>query len=62
MGEPREEDESLVGITVAGKYRVDRLLGRGGMGAVFEATNTSIGKRVALKFLDIRRRCAIRTP
>lgn len=43
---------ALVGTTVAGKYRVDRLIGRGGMGAVFQAANLSIGKRVALKFLD----------
>jgi eukaryotic-like serine/threonine-protein kinase len=43
---------ALVGTTVAGKYRVDRLIGRGGMGAVFQAANLAIGKRVALKFLD----------
>jgi serine/threonine protein kinase len=43
---------ALVGTTVAGKYHVDRLIGRGGMGAVFQATNLAIGKRVALKFLD----------
>src|SRR5688572_15552395 len=43
--------DRLVGTTVAGKYRIDRLLGRGGMGAVFQATNTVINKRVALKFL-----------
>jgi serine/threonine protein kinase len=43
---------ALVGTTVAGKYRIDRLIGRGGMGAVFQATNLAIGKRVALKFLD----------
>jgi eukaryotic-like serine/threonine-protein kinase len=41
----------LTGTLVGGKYRVDRLIGRGGMGAVFAATNTAIGKRVALKFL-----------
>ena len=41
----------LVGATVGGKYRVDRIIGRGGMGAVFQATNLVIGKRVALKFL-----------
>lgn len=46
------EDDKLLGATVAGKYRVDRLIGQGGMGAVYEATNTTIGKRVALKFLD----------
>jgi len=47
-----EEDDPLVGTLVADKYRIDRLLGRGGMGAVYEATNVGIGKRIALKFLD----------
>jgi serine/threonine-protein kinase len=47
-----EPEQALVGRVVAGKYRVERLLGKGGMGAVFQATNLSIGKRVALKFLN----------
>ena len=37
---------------VAGKYRLTRLLGRGGMGAVWEGTHTSLGNRVAVKFID----------
>jgi serine/threonine protein kinase len=50
--DPGNDDLSrLPGMLVGGKYRVDRLIGRGGMGAVFAATNTAIGKRVALKFL-----------
>ncbi|MDI1482608.1 serine/threonine-protein kinase [Polyangium sp. y55x31] len=44
-------DGSLVGRDV-GKYKVQRLIARGGMGAVYEALNTSIGKRVAMKFVD----------
>ena len=48
---PLDELDLLVGSTVAGKYHIDRLIGRGGMGAVFQATNAVIGKRVALKFL-----------
>src|SRR6478752_347243 len=48
---PADELDSLVGSTVAGKYHIDRLIGRGGMGAVFQATHAAIGKRVALKFL-----------
>jgi eukaryotic-like serine/threonine-protein kinase len=48
---PADELDLLVGSTVAGKYHIDRLIGRGGMGAVFQATNAGIGKRVALKFL-----------
>jgi len=52
--EPTDELDLLVGSTVAGKYHVDRLIGRGGMGAVFQATHAAIGKRVALKFLGAR--------
>lgn len=47
-----DEPNALIGQTVGGKYRVDRLLGRGGMGAVYQATHVAIGKRIALKFLD----------
>jgi serine/threonine protein kinase len=39
------------GDTVASKYRVERLLGRGGMGAVFEVTHCVTAKRFALKWL-----------
>jgi serine/threonine protein kinase len=42
-----------IGRVVAGKYRVNRLLGAGGMGSVYEAENVTLGKRVALKFLHI---------
>lgn len=40
------------GALIDGKYRIVRLCGRGGMGAVYEALNVAIGKRVALKFID----------
>ncbi len=36
---------------VAGKYKLLRLLGRGGMGEVHEATHLSTGRRVAVKLL-----------
>ncbi|MEO8698777.1 MAG: serine/threonine-protein kinase [Kofleriaceae bacterium] len=39
------------GTLVAGKYRIDRLLGRGGMGVVVAATHVHLHQRVALKFL-----------
>ena len=41
-----------VGTVLAGKYRVTREIGRGGMAAVYEAQNVDIGKRVAVKVLN----------
>ena len=39
------------GDKVAGKYVVESLIGRGGMGAVFKAKNVLTGRRVALKWI-----------
>lgn len=39
------------GEVIAGKYRVEEPLGRGGMGAVFAARHIELGNRVALKIL-----------
>ncbi|WP_437942135.1 serine/threonine-protein kinase [Sorangium sp. So ce341] len=51
-GEPPVEADPLVGTTVAGAYRIVRLLGEGGMGRVYETHHTRIpGKRFALKTL-----------
>ena len=43
--------DSLVGTTIAGRYKVERLLGEGGMGAVYLVYQTGIRKRMALKVL-----------
>ena len=40
-----------VGAIVAGKYRIERKLGEGGMGLVVAASHLSLGGQVALKFL-----------
>jgi serine/threonine-protein kinase len=37
---------------VAGKYRLTELLGRGGMGSVWAGIHTTLGTRVAVKFID----------
>jgi len=39
------------GETLKGKYRLERLIGVGGMGEVYQATNTAIGRVVAIKTL-----------
>jgi serine/threonine-protein kinase len=44
-------EPELVEGTIFGKYRLVRLLGRGGMGAVYEATHVDLKKRVAIKVL-----------
>src|SRR5262245_57887862 len=39
------------GDIIAGKFRVERIIGQGGMGFVVAATHIHLGQRVALKFL-----------
>jgi serine/threonine protein kinase len=39
------------GMLLAGKYRVDRMIGEGGMGVVLAATNEALRQRVAIKLL-----------
>jgi len=47
--EPRMD--ALVGTVLEGAYRITRLLGEGGMGAVYEGVQLRLNKRVAIKLM-----------
>ena len=40
---PTDDAEGLVGSIVNGKYRINRVIGHGGMGAVYEAFQVGVG-------------------
>jgi eukaryotic-like serine/threonine-protein kinase len=46
-----DSPEGLLGAVLLGRYKVTAQIGQGGMGAVYEAVHTMLGKRVAIKVL-----------
>ncbi|MBI5488131.1 MAG: protein kinase [Deltaproteobacteria bacterium] len=48
---PAEAPDHLIGRILGGKYRVTRRIGEGGMGRVYEAQHTTLGRRCAVKVL-----------
>jgi serine/threonine-protein kinase len=55
--EPRGSDApapSMAGQTIAGRFRLVRLIGRGGMGEVHEAEHIELARRVAVKIMHAR--------
>ena len=46
-----EGNDPLIGRTLAGRFTLQRQLGKGGFGAVYEATQHPVGRSVAVKLL-----------
>jgi eukaryotic-like serine/threonine-protein kinase len=47
----KEKDSVQPGEVLGGKYRIERVIGQGGMGIVVAARHTDLGQRVAIKLL-----------
>ncbi|MGD0525284.1 MAG: serine/threonine-protein kinase [Polyangiaceae bacterium] len=51
MKSPPSSELGRAGQVVAGKFRLDTVIGRGGMGSVWSATHVGLGHRLALKLI-----------
>jgi eukaryotic-like serine/threonine-protein kinase len=52
QSKPRKRPVLTQGQTLAGRYEIQHLIGEGGMGKVYSATHTQLGREVVVKILD----------
>jgi serine/threonine protein kinase len=50
-GTPIEAHQRLLGNVLEGKYAIEKIIGQGGMGVVYRARHTLIGRKLAIKVL-----------
>jgi tRNA A-37 threonylcarbamoyl transferase component Bud32 len=48
---PEAPPDPLIGVTLDGRYRIEKVLGQGGMGLVYKATHVVLNKALAIKVL-----------
>src|SRR5690242_8877781 len=52
MDAPRTRKDALIGRTIAGRFRIQRVLGEGGMAIVYDAEQDAEPRAVALKVMS----------
>ncbi len=51
LGLDRDAEDPMIGVVLAGTYRVQRVLGRGGMGRLYEASHARLDRMFAIKVI-----------
>ncbi len=46
-------EQNMVGTVLDGRFRIDEFIGAGGMGAVYQATQTNVNRKVAIKLIRV---------
>ena len=50
-GGPSQPADPLIGQVLDGRYQIEKVLGKGGMGLVYKSTHVMLRKKLAIKVL-----------